>query len=119
MWGTVSGPVNANGQAQLSGALHTLRFQEMLPKTRAVDSRGTYIIAKDIPTDWLFGPYVVECRVDWTDNIVDTSSGTPVAREILQSARFYDYFIVTPPNSLQPPSPVYDVHLVSWMNDWR
>jgi hypothetical protein len=86
---------------------------------RTPDVRGKYIVEKQIPKNWLFGPYVVECTVTWTDHVLDSSSGTAVAKDVLQEARFYDYFVVTPPNSLVSPSPLYDISLVTWMDDWR
>lgn len=83
------------------------------------DERGQYLVTKDIPMNWFFGPYVVEVKVDWQDTVQVIEGGVPVERELLQSAQFYDYFMVTPPDALNPPSPVYTVHLVTWMDDWR
>jgi hypothetical protein len=85
------------------------------------DARGHYIIQKDIPTSWFFGPYVVEVRVDWQDRVTGTDPTTGYANvySVLQSARFYDYFLVTPPDALAPASPVYDVQLVAWQDDWH
>ena len=109
-----------NGGTEISGLVAQV---ELDPKARAwgdaADARGKYTISKDVPPGWLFGPYVVEVNVDWTDHVVAQDHGVSTARDILQSARFYDYFLVTPPNSVNPPSPVYDIHLVAWMNDWR
>jgi len=87
--------------------------------TAGADARGTYSITKQIPTNWFFGPYVVEIRVDWRDRVTSTDTGQAIPYDVLESARFYDYFMVTPPNALAPASPVYDVQLVSWFDDWR
>lgn len=80
------------------------------------DERGRYLLNHTLPLNWLFGPYVVEVVVDWRDQVTGEDG---LSREVLQAARFYDYFMVTPPGSLSPPSPVYNVHLVTWFNDWR
>ena len=75
---------------------------------------GSYYITKDIPDNWLFGPYVVEVEVEWEDVLTNgTASDT-----VLRSARFYDYFMVTPHDSLMPASPIYNVHVVAWFPDW-
>lgn len=86
---------------------------------KLADERGHYVVKKDIPRSWFYGPYVVEIRVEWTDAVDVEEEGVTVVKEVLQSARFYDYFLVTPPDALSPPSPVYDVHLVTWFDDWR
>lgn len=82
------------------------------------DERGRYIMAKEIPKNWFFGPYVVELTVNWTDKARSVVGGTEVTSDVLQSARYYDYFLVTPPDALSPPSPVYNVHLMAWFDDW-
>lgn len=82
--------------------------------TTLPDDRGRYIITTDVPMNWFFGPYVVEIVVEWTDTVTRGN-----ASEVLQSARFYDYFTVTPPDLRMPPTPVYNVQLVTWFNDWR
>lgn len=76
------------------------------------DDRGHYVVTADVPENWFFGPYVVEVEVSWEEAV---SGEDP----ILRSARVYDYFMVTPPSSLSPPSAIYDVHLVAWYDDWR
>lgn len=85
------------------------------------DARGQYVIQKNIPTNWFFGPYVTEIRVDWQDKVtgLDPATGVSQAYTVVQSARFYDYFMVTPPAAVSPASPVYDVQLVAWFDDWR
>ena len=82
------------------------------------NDRGRYLVTADVPRDWLFGPYVVEVVVEWTDQVTVVTAGVPVTQEVAQSARFYDYFVVTPPDSLNPPSAVYNVHLVAWLPEW-
>ena len=78
------------------------------------DDMGNYYITKGIPDNWLFGPYVVEVEVEWEDVLTNgTASDT-----VLRSARFYDYFMVTPHDSLMPASPIYNVHVVAWFPDW-
>lgn len=82
------------------------------------DIRGSYVVEKDIPRNWFFGPYVVEVKVDWQDTVQVSEGGGVVNKTIVQSAQFYDYFLVTPPDALNPPNPIYTVHLVTWLNDW-
>jgi photosystem II stability/assembly factor-like uncharacterized protein len=83
------------------------------------DVQGHYTVSVPVPKDWLFGPYVVEADVDWrtTGYGIDLQSQSPVP--LVQTERFYDYFLVTPPGALAPPSPVYNVQLTVWYNDWR
>ena len=83
------------------------------------DERGIYVVEKEIPRNWFFGPYVVEVKVDWQDSVDVTEGGATVTKTIVQSAQFYDYFLVTPPDALNPPHPIYTVHLVTWLDDWR
>lgn len=104
----------------VSGGIHNVRgVDEKNVWSAIADERGHYLVTKDIPRDWFFGPYVVEVRVEWTDNVDVDEGGLPVGREVVQSARFYDYFLVTPPAALSPPSAIYDVHLIAWFDDWR
>lgn len=79
---------------------------------------GRFNFTYDIPDSWLFGPYVVEAEVSWTESVSHTVNGTTVRSNFLRTAHVYDYFVVTPPDLLVPPSPVYDVHLVTWFDDW-
>lgn len=82
------------------------------------DDRGKVQISETIPENWFFGPYVVEIVVEWSSTVTDVIDNEYVNRTIAESASFYDYFMVTPPDSLNPPSPVYNVHLVAWFRDW-
>lgn len=83
------------------------------------DSQGHYTVSVPVPDWWLFGPYVVEVAVDWrtTGMGFDLQSQSPVP--VVQTERFYDYFLVTPPGALSPPSPLYNVQLTTWYDDWR
>ncbi|HUR67901.1 MAG TPA: hypothetical protein VM370_01540 [Candidatus Thermoplasmatota archaeon] len=67
-----------------------------------------------IPGSWLFGPYVVEVNINWLEDVV--LSG--VTQHLVRTARVYDYFVVRPMDGDLPSSPVYDVHLVGWYEDW-
>lgn len=111
---TSSGKTVVNGGAVVATTSYPM---ETLWSSKA-DDRGAYVVTKDIPKNWFFGPYVVEVKVDWTDDVTVQEGGTPVTKTIVQSARFYDYFLVTPPDAVNPPSPIYQVHLVSWLDDW-
>lgn len=71
-----------------------------------------------VPENWLFGPYLVEVEVTWLEELSAVVDGNPLTSSLTRSARVYDYFMVTPPDSLAPPSPLYDVHLVTWFGDW-
>ena len=81
------------------------------------ETEGKYTINDPIPRSWLFGPYVVEVGVDW--NATVTQDGVPTPSDVVQTARFYDAFLVTPPSALSPPSPVYNAQLTTWYDDWR
>ena len=110
------------GQNAISGKVYSLRGDDANVNWAAIpDQLGRYIITKDIPTSWLFGPYVVEVEVKWTNDLESDTDGDDElpGQGVLQTARFYDYFVVTPPDALAPPSPVYQVHLVTWFDDWR
>lgn len=78
------------------------------------EEMGKYYISKTIPQNWLFGAYVAEIAVEWNDVVTKGE----VSQEILRSARFYDYFVVTPHDALAPPAPLYNAHLVTWFPDW-
>ncbi len=80
---------------------------------------GHYNSTANISETWLFGTYVTEVQLDWTESVSKVVSGTPVSQSVVRTARIYDYFVVTPPDGLSPPSPIYDVHLVTWFDDWR
>ena len=83
------------------------------------DQLGRYVIQKQVPPSWLFGPYVVEVEVEWTNELGSGVEESGAVNQVLQTARFYDYFLVSPPDLLAPPSPVYQVHLVTWYRDWQ
>ncbi|HEX2021847.1 MAG TPA: hypothetical protein VHH36_03990, partial [Candidatus Thermoplasmatota archaeon] len=108
-----SGGVNEHSPSRVESVVGTTASK--LEWSSLPDERGRYFLNYTIPRNWFFGPYVVEVVVDWKDSV--TEGGT--SREVLQAARFYDYFMVTPPGSLSPPSPVYNVHLVTWFDDWN
>lgn len=78
------------------------------------EDMGRYHINQKIPSNWLFGAYLVEVEVEWEAGVTQTG----VSDTVLRSARFYDYFMVTPHDALASPSPVYNVHLVTWFPDW-
>ncbi len=71
------------------------------------DLKGEYSFTYNVSRHLPFGPYVVETQVVW-----EGASG------ITQSARLYDYFVATPPGGEIPPSPLYNVELVVWYEDW-
>ena len=74
----------------------------------------------EIPLDptWLYGPYVVEARVSWLETLDEIIDGTQLTEEIVRTASVYDYFVVKPGGEDLPSSPLYDVHLVAWFEDW-
>lgn len=78
------------------------------------DDLGKYQIVSDVGPNWLFGPYVVEVEVTWQEQV----TGDEVPVDVIRSARFYDHFMVTPPDALTPPVPVYTAKLLVWMKDW-
>lgn len=79
---------------------------------------GRFTHEAAVPPNWLFGPYLVEVEVTWGEDVSALVDGLPLVGTLQRSARVYDYFVVTPPDALAPASPVYNVHLVTWMGDW-
>lgn len=79
-------------------------------------SLGHFDVTARVPPGWLYGPYLVEVEVSWLEDI--EIDGVPTGESILRSARLHDYFVATPPDGIMPVSPVYDVHLVTWLGDW-
>lgn len=88
---------------------------DLLPDPTTV---GQHTLDIPIPTDWLYGPYVVEARISWLEELDQVIGGTPLTEEIVRSASVYDYFVVKPTGDELPSSPLYDVHLVAWFDDW-
>jgi hypothetical protein len=107
--------VVAGGGVASASALEAINSTNRSEWHSLPDDRGKYTIAKEIPRSWFFGPYAVEVTVSWTETV----SNGQVSNDVLQSASFYDYFLVTPPDALSPPSPVYNVELQTWLRDWR
>lgn len=102
------------------GVGHLFAFNETLTpdhlQWRVIsDDMGKYLIAAEVEEGWLFGPYVVEVEVEWSETV--TTEGE-LGQEVLRSARFYDHFMVTPPDLVSPPTPVYTARLLVWMDDW-
>lgn len=81
-------------------------------------SIGKFSTVLDIPAEWLFGPYLIQTKVSWTEDLAATVEGVPLEDTLHRTASVYDYVLVTPPNALNPPSPLYDVHIVAWFGDW-
>lgn len=79
---------------------------------------GRQTLEIPIPQTELYGPYVVEARISWLEEINALVGSTPLAEQIVRSASVYDYFIVKPTGDALPTSPLYDVHLVGWFDDW-
>jgi hypothetical protein len=82
-------------------------------------SVGRYNATIPIPNSWLFGAYIVDAEVDWTDSMSATINGVAVTAPVVRSAHVYDHFVVTPPDGLAAASPVYDVKMLAWFDDWR
>lgn len=68
----------------------------------------------EIPANWLYGPYVVEAEVTWLEQV----SAPPVTQTLVRTAHVYDYFVVRPTSGDLPSSPVYNVQLLAWYEDW-
>lgn len=109
---------SAGGQVE-PGKVWALRSDAKVLWSVMPHEQGFYLVVKQIPRNWFFGAYVVEVEVSWTDQVTESIDGVQTARSVFQAARFYDYFLVTPPDALSPPSPVYNVHLVMWYPDWE
>lgn len=80
---------------------------------------GRHLVEVDVPSSWLYGPYVVETQISWLETLDEVVDGVPLTEEVVRTARIYDYFTVRPTGAQLPPSPLYDVHLVAWFEDWR
>ena len=48
-----------------------------------------------------------------------TLGGLVVTAPLLRNVHVYDYFLVTPPDTVSPSSPIYSARLVTWFDDWR
>ncbi|HVL49050.1 MAG TPA: hypothetical protein VM889_10875 [Candidatus Thermoplasmatota archaeon] len=98
--GTTS--INTTGQ--------TRAFREssaLLPNWGVLPSDdGLYSFTYKVPLGAPYGPYVIETEVSWQES------------NLVQAGRVYNYFIVTPPDGRLPVSPVYDLKLVTWYEDW-
>lgn len=79
---------------------------------------GRFNISAPIPPGWLYGPYLVEVEVSWVEDVSADVGGETVTQSVSRTARLHDYFVATPPDGVMPSSPVYDVHLVTWIGDW-
>lgn len=80
---------------------------------------GRLSFTHEIPENWLFGTYPIEVELSWNEEVTEVLGGVPVTETFARTARIYDYFVVAPHDGLLPASPVYDVHLVTWFDDWR
>ena len=79
---------------------------------------GQHEVTIPIPEHYLYGPYVVEARLTWLEELSRTVDGVEITEEVMRSTSVYDYFIVEPSYGPLPPSAVYDVHLVAWFDEW-
>lgn len=82
-------------------------------------SIGRYNVSLPVPSNWLFGTYVLDAEVAWNDTLSARIAGEDLTFPVVRAAHVYDYMVVTPPDSVSPASPVYDARLVVWFEDWR
>jgi hypothetical protein len=103
------------------------------------DDLGRYLIHKQVEPGWFYGPHVVEIAVEWEETVTEASvnaniegldgepmplpeaPGAPASPEgstVLRAARFYDHFMVAPPDAISAPNPVYTARLLMWLEDW-
>ena len=103
------------------------------------DDLGKYLIRKEVEPTWLYGPHVVEIAVEWEETVTEAQVNvnlgaipdalppapdqpdgvsTPTGMTVLRSARFYDHFMVTPPEAVTATNPVYTARLLLWLDDW-
>lgn len=80
---------------------------------------GKYNVTIPVDPTWLFGPYVLDAKVTWSENVSATVGGVGVTAPLLRNVHVYDYFLVTPPDSVSPASPIYSTRLVVWFDDWN
>lgn len=115
-----STPIHEQTLLDSEGTLGTLL--EMLDTdgdgTPGPTTEGIYRVNLPVPQNWLFGTYMLEARLTWEEDVTANLSGQTVSETFTRSASIYDYFVVAPPESLAPVTPLYDVHLVTWMDDW-
>lgn len=79
---------------------------------------GRYTVEVPIPMSWLYGPYVVEARLTWLEEITGVVDGVPLVETVTRTASVFDSFVVVPTGGSLPPAPLYDVHLVVWFDEW-
>lgn len=79
---------------------------------------GRYEIDVAIPEEWLHGAYILEARVSWFETLSEVIEGTPLTEDIFRSANLYDYVVVKPDGQELSASPLYDVHLIAWLEEW-
>lgn len=58
------------------------------------------------PPEWCEDPPEPECPE------------TPEGSTVLRAARFYDHFMVAPPQAISAPNPIYTARLLMWLDDW-
>lgn len=116
----VSSRLDTSSARSLSGETQAYLGYDSSQAWRSIpDQQGHYTVNLPVNRSWMFGPYVVEVGVDWNTTATDLVSGVYTPETVVQTARFYDYFLVTPPDALSPPSPIYNVQMTAWYEDWR
>lgn len=80
---------------------------------------GTYNVTVPIPKTWLFGPYLLETRTSWQTDVTAVIGNVTQSETLTRTLSTYDYIHVTPPDGLKRDTPLYDVHLVTWLPDWQ
>lgn len=112
------------------------------------DELGRYLIRKAVDPGWFYGPHVVEIAVEWEETVSETQVNfnldsmdeedlppiqaqgcpetipeeecpeSPEGSTVLRAARFYDHFMIAPPQAVLAPNPVYTARLLVWLDDW-
>lgn len=74
---------------------------------------GLFAFEFKVPLSAMYGAYLIETEVEW-----DITGDFLGGGSLLQTARLYNAFTVTPPNERIPASPTYNLEVVAWMEDW-
>ena len=116
--GTRQNSTVAGTSLGLSGDVFLFGGRPSAPRWRSsVDTVGAFATTWTIPKGYLFGTYVALAEVRWAER--DANGAVNWASESVQTANFINYFIVTPPSGRIPKTPLYNLELVAWYDDWR
>lgn len=116
-FGTASNRTNA--REGKGGMVYTFAGDHTKPRWRTpLDEVGKFTTAWTVSRGSLFGAYIVEAEVKWAPMAASPELQDWSASNV-QTARVINYVTVTPPNGRIPKTPLYNVQLVAWYEDWN